>query len=264
LEIEMSFTEWFGLTGKRALVTGASRGLGREMALALAEAGADVIITGRTQATLDATAEEIRAHGRQAWTIKANMAVPEECQSACERILSELGPIDILVNNVGNRDVNISIEEETLETWRSVIDLNLTSCFLATKIVGAAMLARGNGGRIINIASISALIANRGIGGRGYETGKAALLHFTHCAAADWAPHGITVNAICPGLFMTDVNREWNEKRPDVIETFVKNVPMGRPGKPHEIGPLAVYLASPSAAYVTGASYVIDGGYTLW
>ncbi len=197
----MSFSEWFGLAGKRALVTGASRGLGREMALALAEAGADVIITGRTQATLDATAEDIRAHGRHAWTVKADMAVPEECQLTCKRILSELGPIDILINNVGNREVNVSIEAETLETWREMMDLNLTSCFLATKIIGTAMLVRGKGGRIINIASISALIANRGIGGRYYETGKAAVLHFTRCAAADWAPHGVTVNAICPGLF---------------------------------------------------------------
>jgi NAD(P)-dependent dehydrogenase (short-subunit alcohol dehydrogenase family) len=260
----MGFTEWFGLTGKRALVTGASRGLGREMALALAEAGADVIITGRTQDTLDATAADIRAHGRQAWTVKADMGVPEECQSTCERILSEFGPIDILINNVGNRKVSVAIEEETLDTWRTMVDLNLTCCFLATRIIGSAMLTRGGGGRIINIASISSLVANRGIGGRDYETAKAAVLHFTRCAAADWAPHGVTVNAICPGLFMTDINQEWNKKRPDVIEAFVKNVPMGRPGNPPEIGPLAVYLASPAASYVTGAAYVIDGGYTLW
>jgi len=175
-----------------------------------------------------------------------------------------LGPVDILINNVGNRETSGSILEETLDTWKQVIDLNLTSCFLGARIFGAAMLARGQGGRIINIASISALIANRGIGGRGYETGKAAVLHFTRCAAADWAPHGITVNAICPGLFMTDTNQEWNERRPDVIEAFVRNVPMGRAGEPDEIGPLAVYLASPAAAYVTGAAYVIDGGYTLW
>jgi NAD(P)-dependent dehydrogenase (short-subunit alcohol dehydrogenase family) len=260
----MGLSEWFGLVGKRALITGASRGLGREMALALAEAGADVIITGRTQETLDRTAADIKTYGRQTWTVSADMAEPEECQSTCEQILSELGPIDILINNVGNRRVSVSIEEETLETWRTMIDLNLTSCFLATRAIGAAMLARGQGGRIINIASISAFVANRGIGGRDYETSKAAVLHFTRCAAADWAPHGITVNAICPGLFMTDTNREWNEKRPDVIEGFVKNVPMGRPGEPHEIGPLAVYLASPAASYVTGGSYVIDGGYTLW
>ena len=260
----MGLKEWFGLEGKRALVTGSSRGLGREMALALAEAGADIIITGRTQETLDATAADIRALGRQAWTICSDMADPEECEASCERILAEIGPVDILINNVGNRDLNVPIVDETLEDWRKLMDLNVTSCFLATRIIGGAMLKRGEGGRIINIASISAMIANRGIGGRHYETGKAAVLHFTRCAAADWAPHGITVNAICPGLFMTDANRSWNEKRPEVIEAFVANVPMGRPGNPPEIGPLAVYLASPAATYVTGAAYVIDGGYTLW
>jgi len=234
------------------------------MALALADVGADVVITGRTQETLDATAAEIRALGRQAWIVKADMSVPTECEATCELILRDFGPIDILINNVGNREVSVAIESEPLATWQRMIDLNLTSCFIGTKLIGAAMLERGKGGRIINIASISALIANRGIGGRDYETSKAAVLHFTRCAAADWAPHGITVNAICPGLFMTDVNREWNERRPEVIEAFVKNVPIGRTGEPDEIGPLAVYLASPAAAYVTGAAYVIDGGYTLW
>ncbi|NLS01111.1 SDR family oxidoreductase [Rhizobium sp. P38BS-XIX] len=260
----MGFQDWFSLEGKRALITGASRGLGRSMALALAEAGADIVITGRTQNTLDQTADEIRALGRNVWTVKADMGKPEECESACQDVVARLGPVDILVNNLGNREINVSIEKETLADWRQMIDLNLTSCFLGTKIIGGAMLERGKGGRIINIASISALIANRGIGGRDYETGKAAVLHFTRCAAADWAPHGITVNAICPGLFMTDINREWNEKHPEVIDAFVQNVPMGRPGEPHEIGPLAVFLASPAAAYVTGAAYTIDGGYTLW
>src|SRR5579859_5153065 len=234
----MGVLDLFRLDGKRAVVTGASRGLGRSMALALAEIGADMVITGRTQSTLEATAKEIRDRGRQAWTVQTDIAVPAECAAAFERILRDLGPIDILVNNVGNREVSVAIEEETLETWQQSIDLNLTSCFLGTKLVGAAMLARGTGGRIINIASISALIANRGIGGRDYETSKAAVLHFTRCAAADWAPHGIAVNAICPGLFMTDINREWNERRPDVIEAFVQNVPMGRAGEPEEIGPL--------------------------
>lgn len=260
----MSLQTMFGLEGKRALVTGASRGLGREMALALAGAGADIIITGRTQETLDSTAAEIEALGRKAWGIQADMAEAKACQSACEAILDEFGAVDILINNVGNRIASMPIQEETLETWQESLDMNLTSCFLGTKIFGAAMLERGKGGRIINIASMSGLIANRGIGGRDYETGKAAVIHFTRCAAADWAPHGITVNAICPGLFMTDTNRGWNERRPDVIDAIVAHIPVGRAGNPPEIGPLAVYLASPSASYVTGAAYVIDGGYTLW
>jgi NAD(P)-dependent dehydrogenase (short-subunit alcohol dehydrogenase family) len=179
-------------------------------------------------------------------------------------VLAEMGPIDILVNNVGGREMSVPIATEPLEVWQGSVDLNLTSCFLGTKIIGQAMIERDQGGRIINIASISGLVANRGIGGRDYETTKAAVLHFTRCAAVDWAPHGITVNAICPGLFMTDKNREWNERRPDVIEAFVANIPMGRAGEPDEIGPLAVFLASPASDYVTGAAYVIDGGYTAW
>ncbi len=232
----MGVLDAFLLDGKRAVVTGASRGLGRVMALALADVGADVVITGRTRETLEATAAEIRTLGRQAWIVQADMGVPTECEAACELILRDCGPID----------------------------LNLTSCFLGTRSIGRAMLARGAGGRIINIASMSALIANRGVGGRGYETGKAAVLHFTRCAAADWAPYGITVNAICPGLFMTDTNKAWNERKPEVIDALLQNVPLGRAGEPDEIGPLAVYLASPAASYVTGAAFVIDGGYTLW
>lgn len=260
----MSVLDRFRQDGKRVLVTGSSRGLGRAMAVALADVGADVILTGRTQATLDATAAEIRALGRQAWTIQADMAVPSECEQAVTAAIRDHGPIDVLINNVGNREQNVPIESEPLETWQKLIDLNLTSCFIGTRLVGAAMLERGMGGRIINIASISGIIANRGIAGRHYETAKAAVLHFTRCAAADWAPHGITVNAICPGLFMTDANKRWNETRPDVIQAIVTNIPMGRTGEPDEIGPLAVYLASPAAAYVTGAAFVIDGGYTLW
>src|SRR5262249_2977577 len=224
----MSGVEQCRLGAARGLVTGACRGLGRVMALALADAGADVVITGRTAETLEKTAGEIRSRGRKAWAVQTDMSIPDECQAACERVLAEMGPIDILINNVGNREVSVPIASEPLDVWQKSIDLNLTSCFLSTKIIGQAMLERGQGGRIINIASISALVANRGIGGRDYETGKAAVLHFTRCAAVDWAPHGITVNAICPGLFMTDKNREWNERRPEVIEAFVKNVPMER------------------------------------
>ena len=172
-------------------------------------------------------------------------------------------PIDILVNNVGGRNVDVAIENSDLATWRRFIDLNLTHCFICTKMIGGAMLARGQG-RVINIASISGMIANRGIGGRHYETAKAAVIHFTRATAADWAPRGVTVNAICPGLFMTEPNQAWAKKNPQVIETFVRSIPMGRAGDPEEIGPLAVYLASPASSYVTGAAFVIDGGYTLW
>lgn len=259
----MSVLDRFRLDGRRLLITGGSRGLGREMALAMAEAGADVALTGRDEASLHATAEEVRALGRTAWPLQGDMADPADCQRVCEQALAQVGEIDILVNNVGGRGLNVALEDMPLDKWRYYFDLNLTHVFLCTKLIGGAMLPRGRG-RVINTASISGMIANRGIAGRHYETTKAAVIQFTRAIAADWAPRGVTVNAICPGLFMTEPNRAWAEKFPEVIKTFVDSVPMGRAGDPAEIGPLAVFLASDASSYVTGAAYVIDGGYTLW
>jgi gluconate 5-dehydrogenase len=260
----MNVLDRFRLDGRQLFISGGSRGLGREMALAIAEAGADVVLTGRDPVSLAEAAIAIRARGRRAVTISADMSDPAACEQACRRALEEAGPIDILINNVGDRRVSVPIEETPIETWQAMMDLNLTSCFVCTKVIGGAMIARGRGGRIINISSMSALIANRGIAGRHYETAKAAMLHFTRAAAADWAPHGITVNAICPGLFMTEPNRQWARQKPEVIQTIVDATPLGRAGNPEELGPLAVYLASDAAGFVTGAAFVIDGGYTIW
>ncbi len=259
----MNVLDRFRLDGKRIFVTGGSRGFGRVIALAAAEAGADVILNGRDPAALEKTAEEVRARDRQAWTFPGDIADPAFCEDLCRRVLAEAGPVDILVNNVGGRNLSSKVEETSLADWQKGVDLNLTHVFICTKMIGAEMLKRGKG-RVINIASISGMIANRGIGGRHYETTKAAVIHFTRSTAADWAPRGVTVNAICPGLFMTEPNLAWSKTHPEVIETFVRSVPMGRTGEPDEIGPLAVYLASDASGYVTGASFVIDGGYTLW
>jgi NAD(P)-dependent dehydrogenase (short-subunit alcohol dehydrogenase family) len=259
----MGVLDRFRLDGKRLFITGGSRGLGREMALALADVGADVVVAGREAASLERTVRDIRDRGRQAWPIEADVGTPELCERACVRAL-ELGPIDILINNVGGRRVNVPVQEEALDTWRQMIDLNLTSTFLCTKTIGGAMVSRGCGGRVINISSMSALIANRGIAGRHYETAKAAVLQFTRAVAADWAPHGITVNAILPGGFMTEPNMRWAQESPDVMATFKAQIPMGDFGQPEDLGPLAVYLASDAARYMTGAGLVIDGGYTLW
>ena len=259
----MSVLDRFQLDGKRLLVTGGSRGFGQVIAIAAAEAGADVVLVARDPDALSKTAGEVRDCGRQAWTFAADIGQPAICEDLCKRVLSEAAPIDILVNNVGGRNVDVAIEDSDLATWQRFVDLNLTHCFICTKTIGGAMLARGEG-RVINIASISGLIANRGIGGRHYETSKAAVIHFTRATAADWASRGVTVNAICPGLFMTEPNQVWAKKNPQAIETFVRAIPMGRAGDPEEIGPLAVYLASSASSYVTGATFVIDGGYTLW
>lgn len=260
----MSILDRFRLDGKRLFITGGSRGLGREMALAIADAGADVVLVGRDRESLDRTAGEIRALDRRADTINADVGTPSECETACQQALAEFGPIDILVNNVGGRRINVPTESFPLDQWQKIIDLNLTSTFLCTKLIGGAMVARGQGGRVINIASISGMVANRGIGGRSYETSKAAVIQFTRAVASDWAPHRITVNAICPGGFMTEPNVKWSKDNPAIIDTFKSLIPMGDFGQPEDLGPLAVYLASDASRYMTGASLVIDGGYTLW
>lgn len=259
----MGVLDRFRLDGKRAFVTGASKGFGRVIALALAEAGADVAVTARGVDDLEKVAAEVRDAGRQAWTYPADISYPAVCEALCERVLGEAGPIDILVNNVGGRRLDVAVENTDLGTWQKLVDLNLTHSFICTKMIGGAMLER-RAGRVINIASISGLVASRGIGGRHYETTKAAVIHFTRAVAADWAPRGVNVNAICPGLFMTGPNRKWAKESPEVIRTFLSAIPMGRAGEPEEIGPLAVYLASPASSYVTGGVFVIDGGYTLW
>ena len=151
-----------------------------------------------------------------------------------------------------------------LEKWQEIMHLNLTATFLCTKLIGGAMVARARGGRVINVASISGLIVNRGIGGRGYETSKAAVIQFTRATAADWARHGVTVNAICPGFFMTEPNERWSREHPKLMEMYREQIPMGDFGAAEDLGPLAVYLASDAARYITGAAIVIDGGYTLW
>ncbi len=260
----MSILNRFRLDGKQLFITGGSRGLGREMALAIADAGADVILVGRDMISLEKTAGDISALGRNAWPMKADMSDTTQCEDICRKAKSDHGPIDILINNVGGRRVNITTEKMPLKMWKELIDLNLTSAFICTKIIGGEMVRRGAGGRIINISSINSMVAGRGIAGRHYETAKAAIVQFTRATAADWAPHGVTVNAICPGGFMTEPNIRWSREHPEVIETFKKQIPMGDFGQPEDLGPLAVYLASDASRYMTGASLVIDGGYTLW
>ena len=260
----MSILDRFRLDGKRLFITGGSRGLGREMALAIADAGADVVLVGRESASLQKTSEDIRQLGRLAFPIEGDMSDPKQCEPICQRVLQEFGPIDILINNVGGRRINVPIEEQTLEDWNKLIDLNLTSTFLCLKYIGGEMVRRGKGGRVINVASVSAMIANRGIGGRSYETAKGAVIQLTRSAAADWAPSGVTVNAICPGGFMTAPNIRWSQDCPEMIKNFRSQIPNGDFGQPEDLGPLAVYLASDASRYMTGASLVIDGGYTLW
>jgi gluconate 5-dehydrogenase len=259
----MTVLDKFRLDGRRAHITGGSRGLGRAMAQALAEAGADLVLVGRDAQTLQQAHAELSGLGRRVEVITADLAVPAEAERMCAAALAEHGPIDVLINNVGGRRENVPVTEQALDDWRRLMDLNLTSAFLCTRHLGGAMLPRRRG-RVINIASICGQVATRNIHGRHYESAKAALIGFTRAVAADWAPHGVTVNAIAPGGFMTDANRRWFRERPALRQEIEGVIPMGRLGEPEEIGPLAVYLASDASSYMTGAVLTIDGGYTLW
>lgn len=259
----MAILDRFRLDGRRACVTGGSRGLGLEIARGLAEAGADLVLIGRDPQALSTARDELSGTGRRVDVLPADVGDPGASEAAARRVLEEHGPVDILVNNVGGRRIDTPTEDLPLEDWRRILDLNLTSCFLWSKLLGGAMLSRGRG-RVINVASISGLIATKGIGGRSYEAAKAAMIALTRSLAADWAARGVTVNAIAPGGFLTAPNARWFSERPELRASMEAMVPMGRLGDPSELAGLAVYLASDASSYMTGATLVIDGGYTLW
>jgi gluconate 5-dehydrogenase len=253
----------FRLDGKRALVTGGSKGLGLEMARALAEAGAEIVIVGRDERTLESAAADLKRTGQPINIIAADLSTPDACEQMCRLARERFERIDVLINNVGGRRIDIPTEQMSLEDWKRIVDLNLTSTFVCCRNFGAAMVARRSG-VIVTVASISALVVSRGIYGRAYETSKAAVAAFTKTMAADWAPYQVRVNTIAPGCFLTEPNRRWIAQKPEFRETFETMTPMGRLGEPSEIGPLAVFLASDASSFMTGATVVIDGGYTLW
>ena len=260
----MSVLDRFNLTGRRALITGGSRGLGLEMARALSEAGAEVIITGTNEENLRRACESMTLDASCSVTaIQADLSKPEEAERLCDVVLKEHAPIDILINNVGCRRINTPTEDLALEDWQRIIDLNLTQAFILTKRLGGAMIPR-KWGRIINIASINALWPGKAMRGRSYEASKGALAMFTKAVAADWAVHGITVNAIAPGPFLTDANRRWIGEKPEFEGEVAASIPVGRWGRPEEIGPLALYLASEASSFMTGSVLVLDGGKLLW
>lgn len=259
----MSVLDAFRLHGKTAFVTGGSRGLGRAMAQALAEAGADLVIVGRDAASLSVATVELAALGRRVNAITADVSTPDGAKYACDTALSLGHPIDILVNNVGGRRLDVATEDVPVAEWQWMFDLNLTAALVCCQELGKPMLARGRGS-VINVTSIAGPIAMKGIRGRHYESAKSALAALTRSLAADWADRGVRVNAIAPGVFETDPNKKWFATMPTFRDTFLDHIPMGRFGVPAELGPAAVFLASDASSYVTAATLVIDGGFTAW
>jgi gluconate 5-dehydrogenase len=258
----MTVLDRFRLDGRTALVTGGSRGLGYALARALAEAGADLIVVGRDAAVLNDAKRALGETGRTIRVVAGDVSTPEGAAAVCDVALS-FGFIDILVNNVGGRRLDVPTESVPPETWQQFFDLNLTSALVCCQKLGGPMLARGRGS-VINVTSVAGPIAIKGIGGRHYEASKAALASLTKSLAADWASRGVRVNAIAPGVFDTAPNRAWFESKPQYRQQFLDHIPMNRLGTPDELGPAAVFLASDASRYVTGTVLVVDGGFSCW
>ena len=248
----------FRLDGKVALITGGSKGLGLTMATALAEAGADVALSGRTLTTCEESAARIASTtGRRAKGFAADVTASADIERLVRSIESSLGPIDILINNAG---VNIrgTVDQLAESDWDAVIDTNLKGPFLVAKVVGPGMVKRG-WGRVVNLGSILGAVA---LGGRApYASSKAGVINLTRVMALEWAGTGVTANAICPGPFATEMNLPLLND-PVKYQDFVKKIPMGRWGELDEIAGAVVFLASPAASFITGSSLFVDGGWT--
>jgi len=250
--------ELFRLDGRIALVTGGSKGLGRVIAQAFAEAGADVVVASRTPEDCRKAADEIaESTGRRAGAFAVDVTSADELKRLSAEIESSFGEIDILVNNAG---INIRglIDELDESDFESVMATNVTAPFLCSKIFGSKMAERG-WGRVINLGSIMSVIS---LPGRApYASSKAAVMGLTRTLALEWATKGVTVNAICPGPFATEMNKQLLND-PAKYRDFVSRIPMGRWGELHEIAGAAVFLASDAAAFVTGSALFVDGGWT--
>jgi len=266
----MNVLDLFNLTGQVAIVTGGARGLGRQMALALAEAGADVAICDLLEEDGQRTAAELAALGRRSLFGKVDVTCVDEIEAFVGQVIERLGKIDILVNNAGMSSDGLALDEEPDDAWRRMIDTNLSSMFYFGKRVARHMIERqqaggGAGGVIINMASINSLVISN-IAPRhnvSYCVAKAGVAQLTRGMAADWVSYGVRVNAIAPGTMLT-AQTAASRKYPEIVERIVANTPMKRYGKEEEIKGLVVYLASPASSFMTGSLVVMDGGTTIW
>jgi NAD(P)-dependent dehydrogenase (short-subunit alcohol dehydrogenase family) len=254
----MGILERFRMDGKVALITGGGQGLGKVMANTLAEAGARVVVASRTASTVQAVAGELQAtYGPECRGYPCDVTVPQQVEALIAQVMADFGQIDVLINAAG---INIRrpIEQLSLDEFRQVQETNVTGVWLMCRAVAPGMKARRYG-RVINIGSMMSVVSlpER----TPYAASKGAVLQITRTLALEWAPYGITVNAMLPGPFATEINRALLDD-PEKYQAFVAQIPLGRWGELEEIGGLTLFLASDASSFVTGAGIAIDGGWT--
>ncbi len=260
MDVRMNVKRLFDLTGRVAIVSGGSMGLGRQMAEGLAEMGANLVLCARKKERCEEAAEALRSLGVETLALTADVKDKASIQQVVEAALAKFGRVDILINNAGT-SWGASVEEMTLEQWDKVLSTNLTGTFLFCQAVGKAMAAQRSG-KIINIASVAGLGgASAELQAIGYHASKGGVIAFTKDLACKWAPHNIQVNAIAPGWFPTHMSGWVIENRKD---SLLAKIPLGRFGGEHDLKGAAVFLASDASAYVTGHVLVVDGGQTAW
>ena len=244
------------LNGKTAVVIGGTSGLGRAISLGLAEAGADVVASARRQEQVDATAAEVEARGRKTLRLACDMQDRSSLERLLAQTIAQFGKVDTLVNSAGKikRAPTLTFPEDE---WRDIIDTNLTGTLRACQVFGAHMLERGYG-RIINIASLNSFVALSEVA--AYAASKAAVASLTRSLAVEWSKKGVTVNAIAPGVFLTELNANLLNSTPRGQELLMRT-PMGRFGKTEELVGAAIFLASDGASFVTGQTLAVDGGF---
>lgn len=255
--------ECFDLAGKTALVTGAGGGLGTVFSKAISEAGAEIFLVGRRESALAPVAEEIEKSGGKCSYASCDIMNEESIDKAVEKCIEVFGKVDILVNAAGCNRINLSPMETDTETYNKVVQTNILGTLNMCKACAKDMMKRG-WGRIVNIASISGLIVNKGVYGGSYEVTKAAMVMMTKTLATEWCKSGICVNSIAPGYFSTKPNLDFFAADDTFYGKVMNMIPMERMGDPAELVGALILLCSDAASYMQGECIVVDGGYTCW